>query len=114
MNSPLFRMLWWDSVAPLGKPVVPLVYWMLIGSSKASPAPHPPPRSPFTPRRRPGRHQRVPLRGAQVDDPLQGIQAAADLLDHRPVVARLERLGADQHPDTRLPQHIAEFVTAVG
>ena len=23
----------WVSVAPLGKPVVPLVYWMLIGSS---------------------------------------------------------------------------------
>ena len=23
----------WLSVAPLGKPVVPLVYWMLIGSS---------------------------------------------------------------------------------
>ncbi len=29
-------MLWCESVAPLGKPVVPLVYWMLIGSSKAS------------------------------------------------------------------------------
>ena len=35
MKKPLFRMLWWVSVAPLGKPVVPLVYWMLIGSSKA-------------------------------------------------------------------------------
>src|SRR5215467_3534429 len=34
MKKPLFRMLWWDRVAPLGKPVVPLVYWMLIGSSK--------------------------------------------------------------------------------
>ncbi len=31
-------MLWWDSVAPLGKPVVPLVYWMLIGSSNCSSA----------------------------------------------------------------------------
>ena len=29
----LLRMLWWLSVAPLGKPVVPLVYWMLMGSS---------------------------------------------------------------------------------
>ena len=28
-------MLWCESVAPLGKPVVPEVYWMLIGSSKA-------------------------------------------------------------------------------
>ena len=26
-------MLEWLSVAPLGKPVVPLVYWMLIASS---------------------------------------------------------------------------------
>jgi hypothetical protein len=31
-------MLWWDSVAPFGKPVVPLVYWMLIGSSNCSSA----------------------------------------------------------------------------
>ena len=38
MKYPLFRMLWWDSVAPLGKPVVPLVYWMLIGSSNCSSA----------------------------------------------------------------------------
>ena len=38
MNHPLLRMLWWDSVAPLGNPVVPLVYWMLIGSSNCSPA----------------------------------------------------------------------------
>jgi hypothetical protein len=41
MKKPLFRMLWWDSVAPLGNPVVPLVYWMLIGSSKASAASRP-------------------------------------------------------------------------
>ena len=38
MKNPLFRMLWWDSVAPFGNPVVPLVYWMLIGSSKPSTA----------------------------------------------------------------------------
>ena len=31
-KNPLLRMLWCESVAPLGKPVVPLVYWMLIGS----------------------------------------------------------------------------------
>jgi hypothetical protein len=29
-------MLWCERVAPLGKPVVPVVYWMLMGSSKAS------------------------------------------------------------------------------
>ena len=38
MKYPLFRMLRCDSVAPLGKPVVPEVYWMLIGSVLASPA----------------------------------------------------------------------------
>ncbi|MDT4845857.1 hypothetical protein FQZ97_798580 [compost metagenome] len=32
MKKPLFRILRWVSVAPLGKPVVPLVNWMLIGS----------------------------------------------------------------------------------
>ena len=31
-------MLWWDRVAPLGNPVVPDVYWMLIGWSKSSSA----------------------------------------------------------------------------
>ncbi|MCY1553790.1 hypothetical protein D9M68_903100 [compost metagenome] len=31
-KKPLFRMLRWVSVAPLGKPVVPEVNWMLIGS----------------------------------------------------------------------------------
>jgi hypothetical protein len=35
---PLFRMLWCDSVAPFGNPVVPDVYWMLIGSSNCSDA----------------------------------------------------------------------------
>jgi len=32
----LFRILWWLSVAPLGKPVVPEVNWMLIASSNCS------------------------------------------------------------------------------
>ena len=31
-------MLWCESVAPFGKPVVPEVYWMLIGSSNWSDA----------------------------------------------------------------------------
>ena len=38
-KKPLLRMLWWLSVAPFGKPVVPLVYWMLIGSSSVERAP---------------------------------------------------------------------------
>src|SRR5437773_77390 len=36
MKNPVLRMLWWERVAPLGKPVVPEVYWMLIGSSNCS------------------------------------------------------------------------------
>src|SRR3712207_8590295 len=35
-SNPLLSRLWWVSVAPLGKPVVPDVYWMLIGSSAES------------------------------------------------------------------------------
>ena len=35
---PLLRMFEWESVAPLGNPVVPDVYWMLIGSWFVSPA----------------------------------------------------------------------------
>ena len=38
MKKPLLTMLWCESVAPFGKPVVPDVYWMLIGSSKSSSA----------------------------------------------------------------------------
>jgi hypothetical protein len=34
----LLTMLWWDSVAPFGEPVVPDVNWMLIGSSNWSDA----------------------------------------------------------------------------
>jgi hypothetical protein len=32
VKKPLLRMLRCESVAPFGKPVVPEVYWMLIGS----------------------------------------------------------------------------------
>ena len=36
MKKPLFRMLRCVSVAPLGKPVVPLVNWMLMASCACS------------------------------------------------------------------------------
>ena len=77
-KKPLLRMLWCESVAPLGKPVVPLVYWMLIGSSKDSVG-----------------HARgdrvavglagaelVPLRAVDEDGPLERVDAAGDLVDH--------------------------------
>ena len=38
VKKPLLRMLRWLRVAPLGRPVVPEVYWMLIGSSGVRPS----------------------------------------------------------------------------
>ena len=105
-------MLWCDSVAPLGNPVVPLVYWMLIGSSNDRLAS----RSASGSRAgggRAGREQRVPAPRAEVDDLLQVRQIGPDLLDHRAVVAGLEALRADQHPHAGLAQHEAELVAAV-
>ena len=52
-------MLWCDSVAPFGKPVVPEVYWMLIGSSKPSAAARSRQRGGARPVS--GRDQRVPV-----------------------------------------------------
>ena len=56
----------------------------------------------------------LPLRRPQVDDPLQPLQPAPDLLRHRPVVAGLERFRAHQQPDARLAQDVAELAAAVG
>ena len=118
MKKPLFRMLWCDSVAPFGNPVVPLVYWILIGSSKARPAARAArssaPAVPAAGRGGAGRDQVVPVGGAQVDHPLQLADTAADLADHRAVVAGLEALRADQQPNARLAQHVADFMAAVG
>src|SRR4029450_9121757 len=91
---PLLRMLWCDSVAPLGKPVVPEVYWMLIGSSAESPGcavggrsrSSPPPPPP----------ELGPLGSVPQDDPVERTAVRADLLDHPGVVGGLERLGRDQ------------------
>ena len=112
-------MLWCDSVAPLGNPVVPLVYWMLIGSSNDRLASRSVSGSAWPPRPRPrrrasGLEQRVPLLRAEVDHVLQVRHVGPDLVDHAVVVARLEALRTDQHPHARLPQREAELVTAIG
>ena len=68
----LLRMLWWVRVAPLGKPVVPLVYWMLIGSSKSS--------CSGRPRTSPGGRgpgQLLPLIGPEEDRSLQAAEVRA-------------------------------------
>ena len=62
-------MLWWVSVAPLGAPVVPLVYWMLIGSSQSSAAMRA--RSSRFGRPRLAGGQRVPLGRVEEDDVLE-------------------------------------------
>src|SRR3954454_5280931 len=94
-KKPLLSRLWWVSVAPLGKPVVPEVYWMLIGSSAESCVSRSArsARSPARPRPapRPARLQQpVPL-GVAEEQPLAQLrEVAAHRSPHRPVVARLE------------------------
>src|SRR5918911_706576 len=105
MKNPLLRMLWWERVAPLGKPVVPDVYWMLIGSSKVSSAARSATCSADTAR---------PLASSSSHDVAQGRRRRAHLLDHRAVVARLELRRRDQRADRRLIEDVLELVRAVG
>ena len=58
--------------------------------------------------------QRVPVVGADVDDPLEGGVLRRGLLDHLPVVARLERLRADQQLQPGLVHRVGELVRPVG
>jgi hypothetical protein len=86
--SPLLRMLWWLSVAPLGEPVVPLVNWMLMASSNCSGGDLRSAASGLV--ARPGRpHRRRPRSRARFrrpwDHDLQGGQARA--LDSLPGAA---------------------------
>ena len=97
-------MLWWLSVAPLGKPVVPLVYWMLIGSSNCVTG-----SSASAPAM-----QRLPLVRVQVHDLLERRQVAPHLVDHRRVVRALERPRGDERAAPRLREHVGELRRAVG
>ena len=59
--------------------------------------------------------QLVPVRGADVDDPLTSVSFVGDhLVDHGAVVAGLELLGTDQQPQPRLVERVGELVRAVG
>src|SRR3954465_6484982 len=109
-------MLWWLSVAPLGKPVVPLVYWMLIGSSNCRPEERLRSASGSVPsasagRASPSGESRKPTRPGpggrgEEDAALEPRGVAADLVDHRDVVRRLERLRADEQPAAGLLEHV--------
>src|SRR5215471_9762507 len=61
----------------------------------------------------PGFEERVPGRRAEEDDVFKFAELRPDFVDHCPVVARLEALGAHEYPHARLPQGKAELVTAV-
>jgi hypothetical protein len=52
--------------------------------------------------------------GADVDHSGQSGALRQDLVDHRPVVGRLERLGRDEHADAGLLHHVLQLVRAVG
>ena len=109
-KKPLLRMLWWDSVAPFGKPVVPEVYWMLIASSAESSI-----ASSFGLVGLPaGLEESVPFRRAEENDLLQVGAARADLGDHRGVVGGLQSLGGDEQPAAGLVEHELELAGPVG
>ncbi len=55
-----------------------------------------------------------PVVGAEVDDPLERVRVDPHLVDHRAVVAGLERLGREQQPQAGLVQRVGELVRAVG
>ena len=104
-------MLWWVSVAPLGKPVVPEVYWMLIGSSglssacsRASSA-----RSPPWPASTSASQSGVPISTTWRSCG----QFGRTCVDHRRVVGGLEAGRRDQHRDAGLVEHELQLVRAV-
>ena len=99
-------MLLWLSVAPLGKPVVPLVYWMLIASSNW--------HSGSSTSCVSAGGQRLPLGRAEQHDALELGQVAADGLDHRGVVRGLERRRRDQRAAAGLAQRVLQLGRAVG
>ena len=61
-----------------------------------------------------GRPDLVPGLATDEDDPLERRDLVADLLDHRGVVARLERRCRDEDLDAGLVEDVLQFVGAVG
>src|SRR6266581_4016186 len=96
MKKPLLRMLWCDRVAPLGKPVVPEVYWMLIGSSNCNSA------------------SRARSAATTTWSAAQGGQPAGDLVEHVQVVGLAEAGGEHQGGDARLAEGVGQLRGPVG
>ncbi len=97
-------MLWCESVAPLGKPVVPLVYWMLIGSSNCRPA------GSSACSARSSSQPSVPMKTR----PLEFRAVGGDLLDHRDVVGALEVRRCHEQLAAGLVEDVLEFGGPVG
>ena len=106
-------MLWWDRVAPLGNPVVPEVYWMLIGSSGDSAACRAASSAAAGRIAAAAVEQAVPLGRPDQHHRAQVRAVAPDLLDHRRVVGGLELPGRDQQRDPGLLQHVLQLMRAV-
>ena len=111
VKYPLFRMLRWVSVAPLGNPVVPDVYWMLIGSSGAQRIA--PLGEVVVVDHLVALDQVVPLLGPEEHSMFERRHAVGDLGDHLDVVRRLELGCGDDPLAARLVQCVLEFVRPV-
>ncbi len=109
MKWPLLRMLWWLSVAPLGKPVVPLVYWMLIGSSNVSCSPTARTSSAEAPPEEISSHSL----GLEEDRALEPGQVRLHLVDHRHEVRALDLRRGEQQAAAGLAERILELVGSV-
>jgi hypothetical protein len=127
-KKPLLRMLWWVSVAPLGWPVVPLVNWMLIGSSNCRVGERSRRVGRAWRRCRPWRHRRSGAcrRWRAIAHAITTADAAAhlrraprarriefgrELAHHADVIAALELSGDD---DQRLARHLVQRVVEFG
>src|SRR5579863_5304002 len=115
MKKPLLRMLWCDSVAPLGNPVVPEVNWMLIGSSNCSCGASSAIRavSCAVPRAMMSENLNVPGRrlppGSFELSGRRPVKLGRKLPQHADVIRGLEPLSEDQRLATDLVERVFEF-----
>ena len=118
-ECPLFRMLWCVSVAPLGLPVVPLVYWMLIGSSVSSCSSRCPTSDGSTPApsSTSADHTRSrwpPAASPSIVTTISSLgRSRAHRREHLEVVGGLEGRGGDEHPHAGLAERVRELARPV-
>ena len=111
MKKPLFRMLWCESVAPLGKPVVPEVYWMLIASSNCSELSRAARSSSGVWR---ASASRASQSSSSTIDCCRSGQRSRDFGEHANVVGRAERSRQQEHAGARLLEDVGQLGGLVG